>query len=483
MRRILLPLLVLIGIPLLWALNLRRAAGWYYTAQGLSDLRAGIKLHERIQGSAASTMSTTPTTADQVLAQLQLDEKLVFTRMDAAFERARRFHGNNPFPKLFMGMSRLLRGQQAQGEELIDSFLSCYDGDVNLPLSLWRNYDGTGPSPFTNISLSTLRLSPYSAILAAWFALHAGDLPSCRNLLYDARSAKQLCWEYHALLGLTAAAEGKIDEAFSSLKQARALSFSNNRIKNFAFAFDPFDCKLTPISSGVELKRGAWRGTVELFGRPSPRRSAELLYNLTVLNFVRKDWHRALFLTEIIQKSVAGALRTKEAMPELERMAYPLAYEAAVRNNAEAYGLDPALILAVMREESKFKVKARSGAAASGLMQLTPETARWICGRLKRRYDEKVLTDTVANIQLGSWFLSYLKGKFAEKTYKIEWVLAGYNAGFGNAERWYLRWKARGKKSHPLRYIAYKETKDYVVKVRAAQKAYRELYGADLKTP
>ena len=63
------------------------------------------------------------------------------------------------------------------------------------------------------------------------------------------------------------------------------------------------------------------------------------------------------------------------------RLWYPLRYDAIVRGHARHYRLDPALLAAVIYQESKFRADARSGSGAIGLMQLRPETARGIAIR------------------------------------------------------------------------------------------------------
>ncbi len=67
------------------------------------------------------------------------------------------------------------------------------------------------------------------------------------------------------------------------------------------------------------------------------------------------------------------------------RARYPLQYEQIIRGHADNYGLDPALLAAVVYVESRFDPNARSDAGALGLMQLLPETADGIALRTVRR--------------------------------------------------------------------------------------------------
>src|SRR5205085_767794 len=72
---------------------------------------------------------------------------------------------------------------------------------------------------------------------------------------------------------------------------------------------------------------------------------------------------------------------TSTGRPWYERLRYPLAYEQIVRGHARHYRLDPALLAAVIYQESKFRASARSHAGAIGLMQLQPATAEGIAIR------------------------------------------------------------------------------------------------------
>ncbi len=80
--------------------------------------------------------------------------------------------------------------------------------------------------------------------------------------------------------------------------------------------------------------------------------------------------------------SPASAVYVVESSPPwFERIRYPLHYTAIVRERARAEGIDPALLAAVIYQESKFRPNARSSSGAIGLMQLTPSTAKGIALR------------------------------------------------------------------------------------------------------
>src|SRR5207247_10280405 len=146
---------------------------------------------------------------------------------------------------------------------------------------------------------------------------------------------------------------------------------------------------------------------------------------------------------------------------------YPLRYEQIVRGHARNYSLDPALLAAVIYQESKFKADARSDSGAIGLMQLLPDTAKGIAlhtGGTAFRVDD--LYDPEINIRYGAWYLSHLLEKYRDE----RTALAAYNAGQDNVDRW--RREGRG--------IQFSETRAYVDRVEELKRIHRDAYGSEL---
>jgi soluble lytic murein transglycosylase len=150
-----------------------------------------------------------------------------------------------------------------------------------------------------------------------------------------------------------------------------------------------------------------------------------------------------------------------------ERARYPLQYSAIVRQQAREKDLDPALVAAVIYQESRFHTDARSQAGAIGLMQLQPETAEAIALRTGgTAFDVSDLTNPAINIRYGSWYLQNLFEKYRNERL----VLAAYNAGQGNVDRWL----ASGQP------IEYAETRAYVDAVASLKRIYREAWRDEL---
>jgi soluble lytic murein transglycosylase len=151
----------------------------------------------------------------------------------------------------------------------------------------------------------------------------------------------------------------------------------------------------------------------------------------------------------------------------LQRLRYPLEYKAIVRAHARNYRLEPALLAAVIYQESKFHPDAKSSSGALGLMQILPSTAQGIAlhtGGSEFRVDD--LYDPEINIRYGSWYLRHLLDKYRDE----RTALAAYNAGQTNVDEW----QAAGKG------IQFSETRHYVSRVEDLKKIYRHAYASDL---
>jgi soluble lytic murein transglycosylase len=153
--------------------------------------------------------------------------------------------------------------------------------------------------------------------------------------------------------------------------------------------------------------------------------------------------------------------------PWFERIRYPLRYSEYVRVHARENGIDPALLAAVIYQESKFDAGAESRSGAIGLMQLTPATAHGIAVRTGgSRFQTDDLLDPEINIRYGSWYLAHLFRKYRDERL----VLAAYNAGQGNVDHW----RAQG------RSIAFAETRAYVARVEHLKHVYGDAWHSSL---
>lgn len=152
---------------------------------------------------------------------------------------------------------------------------------------------------------------------------------------------------------------------------------------------------------------------------------------------------------------------------------YPIGYTEYVEKYAEAYGVEPSLVYAVINCESSFDSDALSHADAVGLMQITPETFDWLQQRLQGQVTmgRDALYDPETAIQYGSYLLSLHLKEFGN----LPAALAAYHAGRGRVNEW-LGDSDVSIDGKTLDSIPYSETSTYVKRVVRTQKVYQKLY-------
>lgn len=157
---------------------------------------------------------------------------------------------------------------------------------------------------------------------------------------------------------------------------------------------------------------------------------------------------------------------------------FPLEYEKSIIEYSEMYNVDPNLVAAVINTESKFAVDASSSKGAIGLMQIMPDTGKWIAEKLElSNFNEEIIADPEINIRMGTWYLKKLSEDF-NGDYIL--VLAAYNGGPGNVTKW-LEDEKYSSDGENLHKIPFKETKSYVQKVKFNHRIYKYLYNLGQK--
>jgi soluble lytic murein transglycosylase len=147
---------------------------------------------------------------------------------------------------------------------------------------------------------------------------------------------------------------------------------------------------------------------------------------------------------------------------------YPRPYGPEIEAAARRWEIDPALVLAVIREESRFQVSAVSRAGAKGLMQIMPGTGREIARRLGETFAPADLDRPERNIEYGVHYLRERLRQFG----RLDLALAAYNAGPGNTERWRRMYGHLEGPAFAER-IDFTETRNYVKRVQGSYWAYR----------
>ncbi len=158
-----------------------------------------------------------------------------------------------------------------------------------------------------------------------------------------------------------------------------------------------------------------------------------------------------------------------QAPDTVRRFTHPLEYDETIRDAAAAQGVEPTLVAAVIRTESRFDPEVESSQGAYGLMQIKPETARFISERGDIPGDYR---GPRTNIRMGTWYLSYLQNRYNDDE---RLTLAAYNSGEGQVDAWISEGSLDTDRDIP-----FEETRNYVEDVLEARNTYAELYGRNL---
>jgi soluble lytic murein transglycosylase len=185
----------------------------------------------------------------------------------------------------------------------------------------------------------------------------------------------------------------------------------------------------------------------------------------------------AIVVAAVVGSAAAAAITGLGPLGEAVReLTLPLRHDDIIRQQARAKDIDPALIAAVIYEESKFRDQT-SRAGARGLMQITPATAKFIArdsGGV--RFTQEDLATPQINISYGAYYLRYLLRRYDGDVPK---AVAAYNAGETNVNRWIA--EAGGRESFDAgEDIPFPETRMYVEGVLERRDEYEDHYGDEL---
>ncbi len=184
-----------------------------------------------------------------------------------------------------------------------------------------------------------------------------------------------------------------------------------------------------------------------------------------------------MLLAATLGGGVAAAVGGLDPIGDAVReITLPLHHEDIIRQQSAEKRLDPALIAAVIYEESRFRDQT-SHAGARGLMQITPDTARFIARDSGgTAFTQEDLATPQVNISYGAYYLRYLLRRYDGNA---TLAIAAYNAGETNVNRWIER--AGGADGFDAgEDIPFPETRHYVENVEERQRDYREHYRDEL---
>ena len=227
---------------------------------------------------------------------------------------------------------------------------------------------------------------------------------------------------------------------------------------------------------------------VAAIGRHPGLVRALALYRLELRSEATREWNFSLRGMDDAQLLAAAELARRAEVFDraintadrtTHRHNFQVRYLAPFREvfsaQARAFELEEAWVLGLVRQESRFIVKAKSSVGAQGLMQLMPATARWVAKRNgMQHFSQGRVAEVPINVALGT---SYLRLVLDDLGHALL-ASAAYNAGPGRARRW--------RDVRPLEgaiyaeTIPFNETRDYVKKVMANTMYYSQLIGGKL---
>ena len=155
------------------------------------------------------------------------------------------------------------------------------------------------------------------------------------------------------------------------------------------------------------------------------------------------------------------------------KLMYPIKYQDEIKIIAEQFEVDPYLILSIIQVETRFDPNKVSKKGAMGLMQVMPKTASWIIeeGKFPEELIDRTFEPNV-NIALGSWYLSKIQNKYNDK---LVMIIAAYNAGPGNVDKWIQEdiWDGTLER---VQDVPIGETRHYIQRVIHYLEQYRWIY-------
>jgi soluble lytic murein transglycosylase len=184
----------------------------------------------------------------------------------------------------------------------------------------------------------------------------------------------------------------------------------------------------------------------------------------------------ALVAAAVAVGAICAALISWLGPEAVREFTLPLRHDDIIRQQAAQKNLDPALIAAIIYEESRFRDQT-SHAGARGLMQITPETADAIAKHSGgTRFKQSDLATPQVNISYGSYYLRLLIDHYGGNE---TLAVAAYNAGMGNVDRWVTEAGSPGA-FESAEHIPFPETRAYVENVMDSREDYRKNYADDL---
>jgi len=202
-------------------------------------------------------------------------------------------------------------------------------------------------------------------------------------------------------------------------------------------------------------------------------------YNLVVCYEKLEDFKKAHYYAEMLAKF--WDLQRGDLIPTgLLRMLYPLHYKDQIKKHATEYKIDPFFVSSMIREESRYNPSVISPAGACGLMQIMPQTGKYISKQINMKpFHREMLFHPEVNIRLGTWYMKNLMDKFENS---MELASGAYNGGTNRIKRWQKNMETTDIEEF-IEDIPIDETRRHIKKVIDSYYTYKELYSEFVAQP
>lgn len=258
--------------------------------------------------------------------------------------------------------------------------------------------------------------------------------------------------DYYGLL-----AKDQIGQRFTQLPRTPSVSSSDeqrlNQDPNFMRAFTLYNLNASPTYSNREwnwaVRKARDKGDTQMIVAAAQRANNMGWYDRSIF---------AIENTDSLEKNA---------------LAYPMPHQSSVVQYSQQAGIDPAWAYGIMRQESRFNVGAKSGVGAGGLMQLMPDTAKYVARQLGETYNASNVATGDTNIRYGTHYMGDIYNKLGGQTVL---ATAGYNAGPNKAKTWQPTQGSLPADQY-VESIPYPETQNYVKAVMENTANYGVLLG------
>jgi soluble lytic murein transglycosylase len=150
--------------------------------------------------------------------------------------------------------------------------------------------------------------------------------------------------------------------------------------------------------------------------------------------------------------------------------------DAPIRAAARHYGVEPALVKAIVWRESRFHPHVRGQAGELGLMQIQqPAAQEWANAEHIKGFEHETCLDPATNTLAGAYYLKRLLKRYTQADNPLPYALADYNAGRGNILKWNTG-PAATNSSLFIQQIGFPGTRDYVRSVLRRYEKYRTVF-------